>query len=88
MTAADLGILCGAVLLPFPTAVLADAFRAGSRADEQTAALLYAALAVLMSLAWLADGVDRVFANALARREPAAQRKRSRERRLVGLRPR
>ena len=28
VTGADLGILCGTVLLPFPTAVLADAFRA------------------------------------------------------------
>lgn len=51
VTWANLAILCGTVLLPFPTAVLADAFRAGSRADQQTAAILYAALAVLMSMA-------------------------------------
>jgi uncharacterized membrane protein len=51
---ANLGILCGTVLLPFPTAVLADAFREGSHADEQTAAILYAAVAVFMSTAWLA----------------------------------
>jgi hypothetical protein len=54
VTWANLGILCGTILLPFPTAVLADAFRAGSCADEQTAAILYAGLAVLISLAWLA----------------------------------
>jgi uncharacterized membrane protein len=53
VTWANLGILCGTVLLPFPTAVLADAFRGGSRADEQSAAILYAALAVFMSMAWL-----------------------------------
>jgi len=53
LTWANLGILFGTVLLPFPTAVLADAFRGGIRADEQTAACLYAALAVLMTLAWL-----------------------------------
>ena len=50
---ANLGILCGTVLLPFPTAVLAAAFRSGSQADEQTAAILYATLAVLMSMSWL-----------------------------------
>lgn len=54
VTWANLAILCGTVLLPFPTAVLADAFRAGSRGDQQTAAILYAGLAVLMSMAWLA----------------------------------
>jgi uncharacterized membrane protein len=54
VTWANLAILCGTVLLPFPTAVLADAFRDGGRADQQTAAILYAALAVLMSAAWLA----------------------------------
>lgn len=53
VTWANLGILCGAVLLPFPTAVLADAFRTGSRADEQTAAVLYASVAVFASMVWL-----------------------------------
>ncbi len=53
VTWANIGILCGTVLLPFPTAVLADAFRTGDRADEQTATMLYAALAVAMTLAWL-----------------------------------
>jgi hypothetical protein len=37
---ANLGILCGTVLLPFPTAVITDAFRQGSHVDEQTAAIL------------------------------------------------
>jgi hypothetical protein len=48
---ANLGILCGTVLLPFPAAVLADAFRDGTRADEQTAAILYVVPAVWMSIA-------------------------------------
>jgi uncharacterized membrane protein len=50
---ANMGVLLGAVLLPFPTAVLADAFRAGNIQDEQTAVLLYAALAVFMSGTWI-----------------------------------
>lgn len=58
---ANLGILGGTVLLPFPTAVLADAFRRGNVADEQTAAMLYAGLAIGMSMAWLAlFGLARV----------------------------
>ena len=48
VTSASLAILCGTVLFPFPTAVLADTFRAGSRGDRQTAAILYAGLAVLI----------------------------------------
>jgi hypothetical protein len=39
VTWANLGILCGTVLLAFPTAVLADAFRDATGADEQTAAI-------------------------------------------------
>jgi uncharacterized membrane protein len=50
---ANMGVLLGAVLLPFPTAVLADAFRAGSTEDERTAVVLYAALAVFMSATWI-----------------------------------
>jgi uncharacterized membrane protein len=50
---ANMGVLLGAVLLPFPTAVLADAFRAGSIEDERTAVVLYAALAVFMSTTWI-----------------------------------
>ncbi|MCW2994487.1 MAG: hypothetical protein JWQ18_1982 [Conexibacter sp.] len=53
VSSANLGILLGTVLLPFPTAVLTDAFRSGSRVDEQTALVLYAAVAASMSAAWL-----------------------------------
>lgn len=51
---ANLVILCTTVMLPFPTAVLADSFREANRADEQTAAIVYAGLAVAMAMAWLA----------------------------------
>ena len=50
---ANIGILLGAVILPFPTAVLAAAFHSGNHGDEQTALALYAASAILMSSAWL-----------------------------------
>jgi uncharacterized membrane protein len=59
---ANMGLLLGAVVLPFPTAVLSDAFRSGNRADEQTAVALYAGVAMLMSATWL------VFFHALHRR--------------------
>lgn len=48
------GILLGAVLLPFPTAVLADAFREGNTNDERTAVVLYTAVAIFMSAMWMA----------------------------------
>ncbi|MBV8539236.1 MAG: DUF1211 domain-containing protein [Pseudonocardiales bacterium] len=50
---ANLGILLTTVLLPFPTAVLADALREGDPTDARTAAALYALVAVLMCLSWL-----------------------------------
>jgi uncharacterized membrane protein len=50
----NLAVLLGAVIIPFPTAVLASAFARGNDADERTAIVLYAFAAVLMSCTWLA----------------------------------
>ncbi|MEI7560354.1 MAG: TMEM175 family protein [Actinomycetes bacterium] len=49
---ANFGVLLGAVVLPFPTRVLAGAFEHGNRGDEQVALLLYAVIGTAIGLAW------------------------------------
>jgi uncharacterized membrane protein len=51
---ANFGILLGAVILPFPTAVLAEAFTSGAVDDQHAALLLYALMATLMGTSWTA----------------------------------
>ncbi|PWR05670.1 DUF1211 domain-containing protein [Micromonospora acroterricola] len=49
----NLGILFGAVIIPFPTAVLASALTHGDTDDRRAAVALYALAAALMSAPWL-----------------------------------
>ncbi|MHB8488681.1 MAG: TMEM175 family protein [Candidatus Dormibacteria bacterium] len=51
---ANMGLLLGAVIVPFPTAVLANAFSSGNRASEQVAVALYASVGVFMAATWFA----------------------------------
>jgi uncharacterized membrane protein len=49
----NFGILLSCTIIPFPTAVLADALREGNAVDLRVATVLYALLAALQLAAWI-----------------------------------
>ena len=82
----NLVLLLTTSVLPFPTAVLGDAFQHGDRSDQQVALVFYALVAASMCLSWLAvyrhlSAHERL----LARGTPAAFFVRERRRSWVGL---
>jgi uncharacterized membrane protein len=50
----NLALLLATSVLPFPTAVLSNAFQLGTRADQVVAFVLYALVAAVMAPTWLA----------------------------------
>ncbi|MET8119894.1 TMEM175 family protein [Micromonospora sp. NPDC005189] len=82
----NLGILFGAVIIPFPTAVLASAFTHGDTDDQRAAVALYALAAALMSAPWLVFfGYLRRHPALLQRRVTPEYVRRQRLRPITGL---
>jgi uncharacterized membrane protein len=49
----NLGLLLNCTIIPFPTAILADALQSGDAGDLRVSAVLYALTAALQSAAWI-----------------------------------